>query len=268
MTIRSILFAAATLAACPSAALAQDGRQLCPDRPGLGTPPCTVGPGRAVAELGLADWTHEKDAQSRTDTVEAGDVLLRFGLSDSLEAQVGWTAYGHERVRDRATGLVDRSAGVGDVFVGLKRNLRNPDGSGFSVAVLPYATLPTGGSTIGAGDWGAGLLIPLSHELREGVALQLTPEIDAAVDEDRHGRHLAYGGVIGLGVDVSETVSATIETSLMRDRDPDDHSTQALAGLSLAWQPADDWQIDGGVNLGLNADSPDGELYVGLTRRF
>lgn len=262
------MLAAAALAACPVLAHAQDARDLCTDRPGLGTPPCTVEPGRVVAELGLADWTHDKDALSRTDTVEAGDLLLRFGLTESLEAQIGWTAYGHERVRDRVTGLVDRSAGVGDVRIGLLQNLRNPDGSGFSIAVLPYATLPTGGSAIGAGDWGAGLLLPVSYELSKGVALQLAPEVDAAVDEDGDGRHLAYGSVMGLGLDISDAVSATIETSLMRDRDPSDHSTQALAGLSLAWQPGDDLQFDAGVNLGLNADSPDRELYVGVTRRF
>ncbi|BBD96713.1 transporter [Sphingobium amiense] len=267
MKIRSMLMGAA-LFALPAVAAAQEGRDLCPDRPGLGTPPCTVEPGRVVAELGLGDWTHEKDAASRTDTVEAGDLLVRFGLTDRLEAQLGWTAYGHERVKDRASGLIDRSEGVGDMFVGVKRNLRNPDGSGFSVALLPYATLPTGGSTIGAGDWGAGLLVPVSYELGKGVALEATPEVDAAVDEDRHGRHLAWGSVMGVNIDVSDAVSATVETSLMRDDDPSGHSTEALAGLSLAWQPGKAWQIDGGVNLGLNPDSPDRELYVGIVRRF
>jgi hypothetical protein len=256
------------MALLPLAAQAQEGRELCPDRPGLGTPPCTVEPGRVVAEVGLADWTREKDAQSRTDTVEAGDLLLRFGLTGNLEAQVGWTAYGHERVRDRTTGRVDRSAGVGDMRIALRQNLRSPDGSGFSIAIMPYAILPTGGSAIGAGDWGAGLLIPVSYDLGKGLSLQLTPEIDAAVDEDGDGRHLAFGSVVGLGIDISDSLSAALETSLMRDRDPAGRSTQALAGLSLGWQPSADLQLDIGLNLGLNADSPDSEAYVGISRRF
>jgi hypothetical protein len=262
------LVAGLAAALLPMVAQAQEARDLCPDRPGLGTPPCTVAPGRVVAELGLADWTRDKDAQSRTDTVEAGDLLLRFGLTNSLEAQVGWTGYGHERVRDRITGLVDRSAGVGDMRVAFRQNLRNPDGSGFSIAVMPYATLPTGGAAIGAGDWGAGVLIPVSYDLGKGLSLQLTPEVDAAVDEDGDGRHLAYGSVVGLGIDLSDSLSATVEASLMRDRDPSGHSTQALAGLSLGWQPSDDLQLDNGLNLGVNADSPDSEAYIGVTRRF
>lgn len=94
------------------------------------------------------------------------------------------------------------------------------------------------------------------------------PEIDAAVDEDRSGRHVAYGSVAGLGFDLSDSLSGTIEASLMRDDDPAGHATEALAGLSFGWQPRDDMQFDIGVNAGLNGDSPDGEVYFGLVRRF
>lgn len=267
--IRQLFFfgiALAALAALP--AQAQDARDLCADRPGLGTPACTVEPGRLVFELGLVDWTQQKDAASETNMVTTGDALLRVGLTDRLEAQLGWTAYGHVRVRDRAADALEQDGGVGDVSLALRRNLHNPDGSGFSVAVMPYVTLPAGGKAIGAGDWGGGVLVPVSFDLGHGLSLALTPEVDAAVDGDRSGRHLAYGSVIGLGLDVGSLVSATIEASAMRDADPDGHSTQSLAGLSLGWQPSKDMQIDIGANIGLNAASPDREIYVGLVRRF
>lgn len=250
------------------AAQAQDERDLCADRPGLGTPACTLDPGRFQIELGLGDWTHDRDASTRTDMVTTGDALLRFGLTDSLEGQIGWAAYGHVRERDRMTGEIVKQDGVGDFTLALRQNLHNPDGSGFSIAVMPYATLPVGGSAIGAGDWGAGILIPLSFELGKGLSLAFTPEIDAAVDGDRKGRHLAYGNVVGLDVAISKAVSATLEASAMRDDDPDGHSTEALAGLSFAWQPSKTMQFDIGANIGLNHDSPDREIYLGVVRRF
>jgi hypothetical protein len=252
----------------PFAAHAQEGRDLCPDRPGLNTPACTVEPGRVVAELGLGDWTHEKDASSITDTVVAGDALLRVGLTDRLEAQLGWAAYGHVRTKDRLTGAVTKQAGVGDMLVGFKWNLRNPDGSGLSVALLPSVMLPTGGSAIGAGDWGAGLVVPVSYDLGHGLSLALSPELDAAVDGDGKGRHLAYGAAAGMGLAISKDLSGAIEAQLIRDDDPDGHVTQALAGLSFGWKPTDDMQLDVGVNVGLNQNSPDRELYVGVVRRF
>lgn len=273
MAMCSILYrllpgSAMLLALLPVAAWAQGERDLCTDRPGLGTPPCTVAPGRVVFELGLGDWTRTRDRRERVDTIIAGDALARIGLTEHLEAQIGWTSYGHVRTRDRTTGVVDRASGIGDVTLTLRRNLRNPDGSGVSIALMPYATLPVGGHTIGAGDWGAGLRAPVSIDLGAGVALALTPEVDAAVDEDGSGRHLAYGSVAGLDFDLSDSVSATAELSAFRDDDPSGHATQMLAGLSLGWQPSDDLQLDIGANLGLNQDSPDSQLYIGVARRF
>ena len=254
------------LAAWPAAA--QNDREPCFDRPGLGTPPCTVTPGKLVAELGLGDWTLDRTPDTRTDTVVVGDALARIGVAEHAEVRIGWTAFGHERERDRATGAVDKSSGVGDVTLAVNRNLAHPDGSGTSVSVLPYVTVPTGGSTIGAGDWGTGVLIPASFELSHAVALTLTPEIDAAVDQDRHGRHLAYGSVVGLSFSLSDAVSAGTEVQVIRDRDPVEHTTQELAGLSLGWQPGGDVQLDAGTNLGLNHATPDVQVYLGVSRRF
>src|SRR3546814_3847222 len=93
-------------------------------------------------------------------------------------------------------------------------------------------------------------------------------DLDAAVDADGDGRHLAYGSVAGLGFDLSDDVSAAVELSLTRDRDPAGHATAALAGVSLGWQPGADSQWDIGVNAGLNRASPDVQLYAGYVRRF
>lgn len=242
-------------------------RPFCADRPGLGTPACTVDPGHAMAELGMLDWTLDRAGGTRTDMLIAGDALVRAGLTDTLEAQIGWTAFGH--VRERAAGRAARIAGgTGDVRIAVRRNLSHPDGSGFSAAAMPFVSLPTGGDAIGAGDWGAGLIVPLSFALTDRIGVAVTPEIDAAVDADRHGRHLAYGSVIGLGASLSSALSGTVELQATRDDDPSGRTTQTLAGLSFALQPRGDLQFDIGAVAGLDADSPDLELYVGMARRF
>jgi len=249
-------------------AAAQDLRPLCADRPGLETPACTVDAGHVQVELGLGDWILNRGADVRTDTILAGDILARIGLTGNLEARLGWTAYGHQRERDRTTGAVDRTARTGDVTIGFKQNLRNPDGSGLSIALLPYATLPVGRGPIGAGDWGAGLIGSISYELSDTLQVVASPEIDAAVDEDGDGRHLAYGGEVGLSGTLTDALSATVDVELLRDRDPGQHSTKALAGVSLAWQPQKLLQFDVGSNVGLNHASADVEVYVGVTRKF
>jgi hypothetical protein len=252
-----------------SPALADDKvRDLCAERPGLDTPACTVDQGHLQVEVGVGDWTRDKQPDIRTDTIVASDVSARYGVGESTEIRLGWTAYGHSRTRDYATGAVDHLSGTGDVTIGLKQNLSSPSGDGFSMALLPYATLPTGKNGVGAGDWGAGLLLPVSYALTEVFTLEMTPEWDAAVNNDGRGRHSAYGSAAGLGVKLNERWSMSVEAQLIRDGDPAGHSTQALAGAYLAWQPKDRIQFDAGAQAGLNHATPDLEIYFGITEKF
>lgn len=264
-----LLMALALMSAAAGPAFAEDKlRDFCGDRPGIGTPACTVDAGHLQAEIGIADWTLDRQPDSRTDTIGLGDVALRYGITASTELRFDLTTYNHVRTRDRASGAIDRASGIGDVTIGIKQNLKNPDGSGFSIALLPFATLPTAKDTIGAGDWGAGLIIPVNYALTNALSLELTPEIDAAVDSDGHGRHVAYGSVIGLQAKLGEKAGIAAEFQAIRDRDPDGHNTQALAGLSFSYLAQEQMQFDIGANAGLNRNSPDIEIYFGIARKF
>jgi len=251
----------------PASAFAED-RDYCPARPGLGTPACTIAPGHVSIETALGDWTIDNDADQREDTILIGDTLVRVGVTDSLELQAGWTPFGHDRTRDKANGAIDSANRIGDATLGLKANLQHPDGKGLSIAVQPYVTVPVGKRPIGAGDWGGGVLMPVTYDLTGSLNLAFTPEIDAAVDADGKGRHLAYSGTIGLGVALTKSLTATLEFQALRDRDPSGHTAQALLGLSLGWMAKDDLQFDIGCNAGLDHDAPDAELYAGISRRF
>lgn len=246
-------------------ALAEE-RDLCPERPGLNTPPCIVDAGKLLVEMSAVDWTRDRQAGARTDTVLTGDLLLRLGMTDTIEAQLGWTVYGHVRIRDAAG--ISRTAGVGDVIAALKVNLAHPDGGGASIALKPYLMLPTGGGAIGAQSWSAGLIVPVSFDLGRGLQLALTPEFDAAPDQDRSGRHMAFGSAIGAQYALNGALSLSIEAQVVRDRDPSGHTTQMLGEVSLAWQRGVNAQFDIGAVAGLNRDSPDFQLIAGVSRRF
>lgn len=236
--------------------------ELCPTRPGLDTPSCIVDPGHALLELGLADWTLDRGAGARTDTIATGQVLLRYGIDERTEVQLGWTAYGHRRIRD-ATGITD-TGGVGDVTLALKRSLGEPNGP---VAIQAYVSAPTGGEAIGAGDWQAGVLLPVSIPLPNDFELGLTPEVDWLANEDGKGHHFAYGTAFGVSKELAKSVTFTVEGKVTHDDEPGNRMTPVLASASLAWQTDDDDQFDIGVVKGV-ADAPDIEVYVGVSRRF
>lgn len=254
--------ATATAIATPAQA---ELRAFCASRPGLGTPACTVDPGHVVVEIGLTDWTLDNNADERTDTVLVDDTLVRVGLDERTEVQVGWTPFGHVRVRDKASGLVSAAHGTGDVTLGIRHGLSGPNGS---MAIQPFVTLPVGGNAIGAGDWGAGVIVPIGFDLGHDVQLSLSPELDAAVNSSGSGRHLAYGSVLGLSAPLTGKLSGTVEFQAMRDDDPSGRTTMANASASLAWMLGDNTQIDVGTVAGLNHDSPDVEAYFGIARRF
>lgn len=253
----------------PGIAHAGDRRPLCPDRPGKATPPCVLDSGQIEYETGIADWTHDHDDDQTTDTILAADSLLRIGLTGDTEAQIGWTPWGHVRVRDG--GVRSTDSGTGDVTLAVRRNLRNPDGGGFSIAAQPFVTLPTGGRAIGAGDWGAGLIIPASFELPHDLQLGIAPAVEAAVDQDGNGRHFAYSLATALTVPVSGTgLSASFELWGRRDEDPAGHVSQYSLDAYMIWQPKRlaNLQFDIGANLGLNRNSDDLEIVGGAAIRF
>ena len=245
-------------------ALAQDS-DFCADRPGLGTPACTTGRGQVMVELGLLGWDHSSDPAGTADDLSYGDLLIRLGLDDRTELQLGQGGYGLARRRSRGIGKVSRSAGFGDALIGLRRSLSGPAGP---IAVQGFVTLPTGHSGIGAGDWGAGLLVPMGFRLPSGFELDLTPELDAAVNSSGAGRHLAWGGVIGINHALGRKLAIAGELGVWRDQDPAGRGTDCRAALSLAWQARPNLQFDLEGDLGLTSTAPDHSLAIGFAERF
>lgn len=267
--LRSLRLALLPISLFPVPATADALRDFCPDRPGLGTPTCIADTGHVYVEGGIVDWTRENSGPTRTDSVMFNDVLVRYGVTDTLEARVEWDGYGIQRSKDRATGVSNRESGLGDTTFSVRQSLRNPDGSRLSAAVMPYITAPTGAEEIGARDWAGGIIAPVSFELvKSAVTFSLSPAIEANVNADGKGRHPAYGSAASLIVTLQKSLSASIEGSVFRDDDPSGHMTTALVGLALGWQANDNLQFDVGTILGLDAGSPDFELYTGFSRRF
>ena len=264
ITVRNSSFAAAGLLlfwSHPAAA-----NDLCPERPGQTTPPCIVEPGQIILETSVADWSLQRSPGNGVDTVTVGQSTLRIGIAKHAEVTIGWTPFALADARDKATGLLDRRSGPGDVTLAVKHNFGGGSSPPFAVKV--FATLPVGRAPSGLGDWSAGMLVPLSLPLTDAIQLALTPEIDAAANSSGKGRHLALGSAVGIGFKLSNKISLGSDIRILRDDDPSGSATKATAGLSIAVQSGDNLQYDIGSNVGLNSNSPDVELYFGIAKRF
>ena len=248
--MRAVLTALALLVAAP--AVAQQAR-FCPNRPDLGSGACTTEPGRVLVELSVLDA--ERDPSG--DTTLIGDVLVRTGLGNSTELQIGWTALGLAR------GGGDRATGIGDIRLGLRQNLIDPTGEQFAVAVEPFVTLPVGRQPIGRDGASYGVAVPVGIPLNDSWDIGVTGQASAEPDADGRGRHLALLGIAGLGYTVTDQVGVVGELSVERDDDPGDATTELLAAGSIAWRPRDLLQIDLLVAAGLNRVSPNVRVVLG-----
>lgn len=252
---------ALTLAIAP-AAHAQVLRELCPSRPGLNTPSCTVDRGHVLVEVGLGDWMAEVDGVRRRDEFDEGQVLVHLGVSDRAEVQLAWTAAGEVRTRDGDN--VEHATSTGDVTIGFRRGLAGENGA---VAIEGFFKIPTGGSAIGAGDYSGGVLLPITLPLNDKVTLSATPEVDWLPDSERDKHHVAYGTAVGMTLEAKKGFFGSIEGAIKRDTDPSGTATSTVASTSLAWQPGDNVQLDIGIVKGVS-HAPDLELYFGISRRF
>ena len=240
-----------------------DDREFCANRPGLNTPPCTLSSGVIVVETGLAAIAHSAGGGAIDDKLTFADLLVRVGVAQSAEIEVGLTSFVRDRQRD--AGGVSTTRGVGDMVVAFRRGIAGPNGP---IALHAFVTVPTGKSGIGAGDWGAGLIVPMQFDLGHQFQLALSPEIDAAVNASGSGRHVQYGSVIGLSHPLSKTVGLTGELAAFRNEEPAGHETVAQAAASLAWQVSKDWQLDLEGDAGLSRAAPDYQVKLGFAHRF
>lgn len=263
------LAASAAIFAAGSAHAQDPGqlRDFCAHRPGKATPPCLIDAGHLMVEVDGFDFTHSREAGVVQDTSLAVSPNLRFGLTPRLEASLNLVPY--VRVRTKAGGAASTTSGAGDSQFALTYSLKNPDGSGTSVAVEAFAGLPTAQHGLGAGGFQGGVVLPMSFPLGGGVSLSVDPEVDV-LRSPGSGVHPAYVGVVALNRGLGAGVNGSVEFWASQDQGPAGHVTQASFDADVAWIPATrpNLQLDGGINLGLNRRTPDVEAYVGLSRRF
>ena len=259
---------AAALLLLVGAARAEDApRDLCANRPGRGSPPCVLDVGRVQLEASFVDFIHDAQDTSVTDTALYGDLTARFGLTPTGEIQLAFSPYVRSRQSD-ARG-VSTLAGHSDLTLAWRQSLKNPDGSGLSVAVQPFLVAPVGKRGIGAGAWQGGVATPVSIPLFGGFALALTPQLAVVHNSSRPGGHLDATGVFGISHALG-LFGLGAEFYVDHDADPSGHVTQKTFDISGSWTPKDakDTQLDLGLNAGLDRHAPDFEVYLGIAHRF
>ena len=245
---------------------AADEPSICANRPGLSTPSCTVPAGHFQIETGLADWTLQKSGGERDSSLVLGETLLIFGLTDRSDIEFDITPW--QRATSSGPAFRETARGFGDVNV-LYKHLLTASDAKVQVAALPFVKLPTAKHSLGNGKWEGGLLIPIDYSIpKSPFSIGLTPEVDWVADADGRGHHAAMVQVVNLGWQVNNRLSLSGGLWGQWDWDPTGTTKQVSADATAAYLVKSNLQLDAGANFGLNSQTPDIEVYTGISVRF
>lgn len=249
-------------------------RELRPDRPDVTEGPFTVDAGHVQIEAAVTQYAFDRDAATRTHTLDAAAVNVKLGLTNAVDVEVIFTPF--ERVVTRDSSGRQAVQGFGDeTELRLKVNLWGNDpvegGGQTAFALLPFVKLPTGKRGIGEDDdrghVEGGLILPLSIALPAGFDLATMAEFDLSYDDERDDYAVDFVHSASLGHKLFGELEGYVEYAGTAPR-AGGGGYRALVGSGLVYGLSDDWNIDAGGSVGLSGETEDVTAFVGTSVRF
>jgi hypothetical protein len=235
---------------------------ICTDRPTEGNAVCTVPKGKLQIESSFTDWSVTKVQASRTTVLTVAPTTAKLGLSSRSDVEISVVPHAEVRVGGRAS-----VSGVGDVVIRYKQRLAG-EGAAVQFAMIPFVKIPAASRRLGNGKVEYGLAVPVSFPLLGATTMTLGPEADLVADVDGRAHHIAIIGLVNVAGSITPRLTLTGELWSNVNLDPVRTVQQLSADAGLVYAASTDLLVDAGVNRGLTRDTPDWQLYGGVSIRI
>ena len=221
------------------------------DRPGSGIGTGITPVGHLVWEQGLPSVSYQEGTvdgvKDKTLTLNA-DMLLRTGLADGLELQLGWQ--GPVWQQHKYAGMKKETNGLGDVSIGLKKAINLKDDR-LTMALLAEAIIATGNDEFTAHDDIYSLTSAVAYELSDLVGTSITMRYEAQNSD------WAVTAVPTIDYKIAGKLSGFSEF-IYRKAESQDY--EYGLGTGLVYAINDRAQVDASVGIDLNGS---GKSYNG-----
>src|SRR5882762_4991795 len=161
-------------------------RELAADRPDVTETPYTVDAGHFQLEMDILRYSYDRYNSSRNgvrvENVSIAPLIVKLGVLNSVDVELGITPYTSIREHDYASGIVETHCGFGNLLPRVKINLWGNDGGKSSVALLPFVRLPTSSGHVGNNSVEGGLTVPIALELPYDIGMGMDLQMDVARD--------------------------------------------------------------------------------------
>ncbi|MGP2360234.1 transporter [Acinetobacter junii] len=215
------------------------------DRPGAGIGTGITPVGQLAWEQGLPTVSYQEQniegVKDKTLTLN-GDMLLRTGLANGLELQLGWQ--GPVWQQHKRAGFKTETDGLGDVSIGLKKAIDLKDDR-LSMAVLAEAIIATGNDEFTAHDDIYSLTSAVAYEFSDLIGTSITMRYEA------QNSNWAVTAIPTIDYKIAGKLSGYSEF-IYRKAESQDY--QYGLGTGLAYAINDRTQLDASVGVDLDGD--------------
>jgi hypothetical protein len=243
VNVHRAIFVAAALALTA----ATNAEPISSDRPGFSSAPVTIETSVWQLEAGyLYTRDNREDLQQHT----LPQFVLRYGLTDVAELQLGWAGYTRGDIGGQD---ID---GSGDISVGFKWRLSEPR-SPLALALYTGVSLPSGSARLSSGNVVPTLGLLWSHD---SVLPLFGTALVASDDGD-----LSLGNSLGINLPVSDSIGAYLEYfSQFAEGTGPEHYING----GFTWLRQSNLQLDLYLGSGLNSRAADFFGGIGAAYRF
>lgn len=215
------------------------------DRPGAGIGTGITPVGQLAWEQGLPTVSYQEQniegVKDKTLTLN-GDMLLRTGLANGLELQLGWQ--GPVWQQHKRAGFKTETDGLGDVSIGLKKAIDLKDDR-LSMAVLAEAIIATGNDEFTAHDDIYSLTSAVAYEFSDLIGTSITMRYEA------QNSNWAVTAIPTIDYKIAGKLSGYSEF-IYRKAESQDY--QYGIGTGLVYAINDRAQLDASVGVDLDGD--------------
>ncbi len=244
-------------------------RDMSTDRPDTTESPYTLDAGHFQVELSLVDFVHDSrnsDGVKRR-TLSFAPMLIKAGILDNFDLQLGIDPLTRERQTDDATGVRTTTEGFGDLTLRGKVNLWGNDGGQTAFAIMPFIKFPTARGALGNGKVEGGLILPLGVDLGHDLSLGLMQELDFVRVDGTDHHTIDWVHTVTLGFPIAGDLGGYVEYAGFANLNhAEEYRGYANAGLTYALTP--DVQLDAGTRVGLTRAADDLGLFLGISWRY
>lgn len=248
-------------------------REMFLDRPDKTESPHTVDAGHFQMETGVFAYTYDKRNPDYSGNSVHGfsiaSSLLKVGLANFWDFQVGIDPYIHNRTFDQATNTTEVADGFGDLTLRMKFALIGNDGGKFAFGVMPLVSIPTKrGDAVGSDYYLAGIIFPYSIELPKSWGLSGQTQVNVAHNElSVSGYHPEFINTLALGYDITDRLGTYLEFYSEVSKEAN-VPWVGTVDTGMTFAITGDIIVDAGINMGVTRSADDFNPFVGFSWRY